>query len=76
MPNHCVIGGGSGGGVLLGYWHERTIRLLFLFLEAWESPSHYIFLSETARPKIRLWQKISVNPNYLVVFLLLSPLLT
>jgi hypothetical protein len=32
MPNHCVIGGGSGGGVLLDYWHERTILFVgFVF---------------------------------------------
>jgi hypothetical protein len=38
------------------------------FLEAWESPSHYFFRSETARPQIGLWQKIRGNPKYLVVF--------
>jgi hypothetical protein len=74
MPNRCIIGGGSGGGVLLGYWHERTSLFVGYVMEAQESPSHYIFLGETARPQIRLWQKIRVNPNYLVVFLLLSPL--
>jgi hypothetical protein len=39
-----------------------------LFLEVHESPSHYFFWRETARPQIGLWQKIRVNPNYLVVF--------
>jgi hypothetical protein len=48
---------------------SAQVRLLVSFLEARESPSHYIILSETARPQIRLWQKIRVNPNYLVVFL-------
>ncbi len=24
MTNHCIIGGGSWGRVLLHYWHERT----------------------------------------------------
>jgi hypothetical protein len=41
---------------------------LVLFLNARESPSHYCFWSETARPQIGLGQKIRVNPNYLVVF--------
>jgi hypothetical protein len=53
---------------------SAQIHLLVVFLEVWKSPSHYYFLSETARPQIGLWQKIRVNPNYLVVFLLLSPL--
>ena len=68
MPNCCIIGGGSGGGVLLGYWHERTSLFVGYVMEAQESPSHYIFLGETARPQIGLWRKIRVNPNYLVVF--------
>jgi hypothetical protein len=34
-------------------------------LEAQESPSHYFFWSETARPQIELWQKIRIDPNYL-----------
>ncbi len=38
-----------------------------LFLEVRESPSHCFFWSETARPLIELWQKIRVNPHYLVV---------
>jgi hypothetical protein len=54
---------------------SAQVRFLVLFLEAQESPSHYFFWSETARPQIGFWQKIMVNPNYQVVFLLLPPLL-
>ncbi len=44
------------------------LRFWVLFLEVRESPSHYFFWSETARPQIGLWQKIRVNPNFLVFF--------
>jgi hypothetical protein len=47
---------------------SAQVCLLVTFLEAGESPSHFFSLSETARPQIGFWQKIRVNPNYLVVF--------
>jgi hypothetical protein len=77
MTNPCIIRGGSGGGVLLDYWHEHTASFLLLFLEVRESPSNNFFWSETARPHLGLRQKITVNPNYLVViFTVATPIKT
>jgi hypothetical protein len=74
MLNCCVIRGGSGGGVLLDYWHEHTSLFVgFIFGSAGKPLT--LFFSETARPQLGLWQKIRVIPNYLVVFLLLSSLI-
>jgi hypothetical protein len=75
--NTCQIIASLEVGLGVGYYKiigmGAQVCLMVSFLEARESPSHY-FCSETARPQIGLWQKIRVNPNYLVVFLLLSPL--
>jgi hypothetical protein len=65
MPNHCIIEGGSGGGVLLDYWHECTSSLFSFVFGSMGKPLIF-FLSETVRPQIGLWQKLRVNPNYLV----------
>ncbi len=43
MPNHCVIGGGSGGGVLLDYWHERTSSFVGLVFGSVEKPLTFFF---------------------------------
>jgi hypothetical protein len=66
MLNRCVIGGGSGGGVLFDYWYERTSLFVGFIFGSVGNPSHNFVFSETARPQIGLWQKIRVNPNYLV----------
>jgi hypothetical protein len=64
-----------GGGVLLHYWHlgaahqllPRHLVLGIIFRSARGHPKKY-FLKATARPQIRLWQKVTRNPIYLVVF--------
>jgi hypothetical protein len=66
MPNCCIIRGGSGGGVLFDYWHERTSSFIGFVFGSAGKPLTLFFLSETARPQIGLGQKIGVNPNYLV----------
>jgi hypothetical protein len=68
MLNHCVIGGGSGGGVSLDYWHEHTSLYAGFGFGSARNPPTLFFGGETARPQIGMWQKIRVNPNYLVVF--------
>jgi hypothetical protein len=74
MPNCCIIGGGSGSGVLLDYWHERTTWFFGFVFGSAGHPLTLFFWSETARLQIGLWRKIRVNPNYLGFFLLLPPL--
>ncbi len=43
MPNPCIIGGGSGGGVLLDYWHERTSLFVGFVFGSTGKPLTFIF---------------------------------
>jgi hypothetical protein len=76
MTNHCIIVGGSGGGVLTTYIIGMSAQLCFWFVFGSVGKPVALFLwGETARSQIGLCQKIRVNPNYQVVFLLLPHLL-
>jgi hypothetical protein len=68
MPNPCIIGGGSGGGVLLDYWHERTSLFVGFVFGSTGKPLTFIFFEWDSKTTNWVVAKIRVDPNYLVVF--------